>query len=127
MFNPELMLDANGVLSDEQWIMKNGISGNLPIHDLLRNMINELDLQETNTDKIFVCMQKRLINILVCVEAANRLNISDEDMESIVECMGKMALSVGFDMMRYNAETNNSALKILRREFAEKYLHTMQD
>lgn len=127
MFNPELMLDANGVLSDEQWIMKNGISGKFHIHDLLRNMINELDLHKTNSDKVFVCMRKRLINILVCIEAANRLDISDKDMESLTQCMGKMALSVGFDMMRYRAETNNKALKMLRREFAAKYLHTPQD
>lgn len=127
MFNPELILDLSGVLSDEEWILKNGISGNFHIHNLVRNMIDELDLNEIGTDDIYIVMRKRLINILICIEASNRLSISDKDRQSLTECLGKMALSVGFDMMRYRAETNNSALKILRREFAEKYLHTMQD
>lgn len=66
-------------------------------------------------------MHKKLIGILICLEVANRQNLSDSAAETISTIMGNVAVSIVLDIMHYRmiraCEINERDYKKLRARY----------
>lgn len=119
MKNPEFQLDTSGVLSDEQWIVKNGISEKFYIHMILNEMLRAIDFTKTAKNKIYINMRRKILGLFVCIETLNRFNMPESMHENIAQDLGLLAFSVGLDIIRYHTIAKNSPLY---QELKNKYL-----
>lgn len=122
MRDSEFKLDSTGKLSDEEWIVKNGITEKFYIHSLLNNMMKDLNVNLCENDELLIVMRKRLVDILICLEFANRQNIPDVTNEAMANDFGKLALSIGFDMMLGRMAMNDNINRHVYIELRDKYL-----
>ncbi len=122
MRDSEFKLDSTGELSDEEWIIKNGITEKFYIHFLLNNMLKDLNLNLRENDELLCSMQKRLVDILICLEFANHQNIMDGANETMANDFGKVALGIGFDIMLGRMAKNDSINRHVYIELRDKYM-----
>ncbi len=125
----DFIFDPQGKLSNEDWVLQNGISNTYYLCDIVNNTISRLDLKETD-DELFNNMKSKLLSFLVELEYILRyepVNLK-ETRDSICADLSALVIYTVFNLKEYQFLTtvntldkkNNLRLELLKAEYLLK-------
>lgn len=123
----KVVFDPHGKLSNEDWVLQNGVSNTYYLCDIVNNTISRLDLKDTD-DELFNAIKGKLVSSLVELEYILRHKSTKEDKDNICADLSALIIYTAFNLKEYQFlttvntldEAKNLQLELLKAEYLLK-------
>lgn len=123
----EVVFDPQGKLSNEDWVLQNGVSNTYYLCDIVNNTISRLDLKDTD-DELFNAIKSKLVSSLVELEYILRHKSTKEYKDNICADLSALVIYTAFNLKEYQFlttvntidEAKNLQLELLKAEYLLK-------
>lgn len=101
----KVVFDPHGKLSNEDWVLQNGVSNTYYLCDIVNNTISRLDLKDTD-DELFKAMKEKLVCFLIELENILLYKPVKENRDVVCADLSALILYTAFNIKEYQFLTD---------------------